>query len=95
MSVRAKDQHRDQVVESLRRAKFKFPGRQKVRGRGRVRYGRRMIYDCRVWVQVVLSRKWGFTDFNREDYTSKKDAGRLRSDGAYVQEIKDHGPLGY
>jgi len=30
MSVRAKDQHKAQVVESLRRAKFKFPGRQKI-----------------------------------------------------------------
>lgn len=31
ISVRAKDQHKAQVVEALRRAKFKFPGRQKVR----------------------------------------------------------------
>jgi len=30
MSVRAKDQHKAQVVEALRRAKFKFPGRQKI-----------------------------------------------------------------
>ena len=30
MSVRAKDQHKAMVVESLRRAKFKFPGRQKI-----------------------------------------------------------------
>jgi large subunit ribosomal protein L10e len=30
ISVRAKDQHKHLVVESLRRAKFKFPGRQKV-----------------------------------------------------------------
>lgn len=29
-SVRAKDQHKEQVIEALRRAKFKFPGRQKV-----------------------------------------------------------------
>ena len=30
ISVRAKDQHKAQVIESLRRAKFKFPGRQKI-----------------------------------------------------------------
>jgi len=30
LSVRAKDVHKDKVVEALRRAKFKFPGRQKV-----------------------------------------------------------------
>eukprot|EP00048_Salpingoeca_helianthica_P014265 m.220886 g.220886 ORF g.220886 m.220886 type:complete len:221 (-) comp15671_c0_seq1:74-736(-) len=30
MSIRAKDAHKAEVVESLRRAKFKFPGRQLV-----------------------------------------------------------------
>ena len=30
MSVRAKDAHKEKVVEALRRAKFKYPGRQKV-----------------------------------------------------------------
>lgn len=30
MSVRAKEQHKAQVIEALRRAKFKFPGRQKI-----------------------------------------------------------------
>lgn len=31
MSVRTKAQNKEHVVEALRRAKFKFPGRQKVR----------------------------------------------------------------
>lgn len=30
MSVRTSDRHRAAVIEALRRAKFKFPGRQKV-----------------------------------------------------------------
>lgn len=30
ISVRAKEQHKDNVIEALRRAKFKFPGRQKI-----------------------------------------------------------------
>lgn len=30
MSVRSNDRYKAQVVEALRRAKFKFPGRQKV-----------------------------------------------------------------
>ena len=30
ISVRARDQNKAEVIESLRRAKFKFPGRQKV-----------------------------------------------------------------
>ncbi len=32
MSIRTKDQYAPAVHEALRRAKFKFPGRQKVRG---------------------------------------------------------------
>lgn len=34
ISVRAYDKHKAHVVEALRRAKFKFPGRQKVGGGG-------------------------------------------------------------
>lgn len=30
ISIRSSDKYKAQVVESLRRAKFKFPGRQKV-----------------------------------------------------------------
>lgn len=30
MSVRAREQHESQLIEALRRAKFKYPGRQKV-----------------------------------------------------------------
>lgn len=30
MSVRARENHQASVIEALRRAKFKFPGRQKV-----------------------------------------------------------------
>jgi len=30
ISVRAKEQHKENVIEALRRAKFKFPGRQKI-----------------------------------------------------------------
>jgi len=30
LSVRARDTHKEKVIEALRRAKFKFPGRQKI-----------------------------------------------------------------
>ncbi|XP_054158262.1 60S ribosomal protein L10-like [Oppia nitens] len=30
ISVRVREQHKDNVIEALRRAKFKFPGRQKI-----------------------------------------------------------------
>ena len=35
MSVRCKDTHKEKAVEALRRAKFKYPGRQKVCGHNR------------------------------------------------------------
>lgn len=73
MSVRSKEASRPHLVEALRRAKFKFPGRQK----------------------VVLSRKMGFTDFNKDRYEELKAEGRLKVQGAYVQQLTDHGPLGY
>jgi len=71
MSVRSKDSSRDQVIEALRRAMFKFPGRQK----------------------VLLSRKWGFTQWNRDDFKSMLAEGRLRLDGNSVQYVPDHGKL--
>ena len=43
----------------MRRAKFKFPGRQK----------------------IVVSRNWGFTKYNRDDYVLWKQEGRLVNDG--------------
>jgi ribosomal protein L16/L10AE len=30
MSVRAKEAHKEHVIDALRRAKFKFPGRQRI-----------------------------------------------------------------
>ena len=73
MSVRTKDQHKAGAVEALRRAKFKYPGRQK----------------------VVLSRKWGFTKWNRDEYEAMMADGRLTKDGVGVKYHPEHGPLGY
>lgn len=71
MSVRSKDANKEHVVESLRRAKFKFPGRQK----------------------VILSRKMGFTPFDRERYQELKDNNRLVQAGSHVKYIPEHGRL--
>ena len=56
LSVRSTDKHRDSVVESLRRSKFKFPGRQK----------------------IYVSKKWGFTKWDRDQYEEMRAEGRLR-----------------
>jgi large subunit ribosomal protein L10e len=71
MSVRSKESNQPHLQEALRRAKFKFPGRQK----------------------VLLSRKVGFTPFAKDYYAEKKAEGLMRTDGAYLQEIKPKGRL--
>merc|ERR1712112_375316 len=71
MSVRTSDKHKANVIEALRRAKFKYPGRQK----------------------IYISRKWGFTKFDREDFETMLANGRLKPDGVSVQYKPEHGPL--
>merc|ERR1712071_733248 len=71
MSIRARENNKAQAIEALRRAKFKFPGRQK----------------------IFVSRKWGFTKWEKEDYIEMVQDGRLIPDGVSVQYKPDHGPL--
>ncbi|KAG6485834.1 hypothetical protein ZIOFF_054399 [Zingiber officinale] len=59
LSVRCKDSNNHNAQEALRRAKFKFPGRQK----------------------IIVSGKWGFTKFSRNDYVKWKSENRIVSDG--------------
>ena len=51
LSIRCKDSNAPVIQEALRRARYKFPGRQK----------------------IIVSRKWGFTNVNREDYPKLKE----------------------
>jgi len=71
MSVRSSDRYKAQVIEALRRAKFKFPGRQK----------------------IFVSKKWGFTKYDRDDFEKLKEERRFLPDGVGVQFISDHGTL--
>ncbi|XP_074647397.1 large ribosomal subunit protein uL16-like [Tubulanus polymorphus] len=71
MSVRARDNHKEHVIEALRRAKMKFPGRQK----------------------IYVSRKWGFTKWDKKDYEEMRADGRLVPDGVVAQYKPHHGPL--
>jgi large subunit ribosomal protein L10e len=63
LSVRCKESNKAVVLEALRRARYKFPGRQK----------------------IIISKKWGFTNVNKEDYLALKSERRVIPDGAYVQ----------
>ncbi|QRV91511.1 ribosomal protein L16p/L10e [Ceratobasidium sp. AG-Ba] len=63
LSIRTKESNAAVVMEALRRARYKFPGRQK----------------------IIVSRKWGFTNVNKEEYLRLKEEKRVLQDGAYVQ----------
>lgn len=71
MSVRSSDRYKAAVIEALRRAKFKFPGRQK----------------------IYVSKRFGFTKYDRDVYENLKADGRLAYDGCNVQYRPEHGPL--
>jgi hypothetical protein len=55
LSIRCKESNSAVIQEALRRARYKFPGRQK----------------------IIVSRKWGFTNVNREDYMKLKEEKRV------------------
>ncbi|KAL5473870.1 hypothetical protein EMCRGX_G028433 [Ephydatia muelleri] len=59
------------IGQVIMRAKFKFPGRQK----------------------IVVSKKWGFTKWPREQYEKMLEEGTLRPDGVNVQYTPNRGPL--
>lgn len=44
-------------------------------------------------LQIFVSRKWGFTKFDREDFEDLLAKGRLKPDGVTVQYLPEHGPL--
>ncbi|XP_048960477.1 60S ribosomal protein L10-like [Canis lupus dingo] len=70
-SIRTKLQNKEHVIEALRRAKFKFPGRQKIH----------------------ISKKWGFTKFNGDEFEDMVAEKRLIPDGCGVTYIPSRGPL--
>jgi large subunit ribosomal protein L10e len=55
MSIRCKDNNGPVIQEALRRARYKFPGRQK----------------------IIVSKKWGFTNVNRDAYQKLKEEKRV------------------
>ncbi|ELK06287.1 60S ribosomal protein L10 [Pteropus alecto] len=71
MSIRTKLQNKEHVIEALRRAKFKFPGRQKSH----------------------ISKKWGFTKFNVNEFEDTVAEKQLIPDGCGIKYVPNHGPL--
>ncbi|KAF2070957.1 hypothetical protein CYY_007730 [Polysphondylium violaceum] len=54
---------------------------------------RRSSYKFPGRQKIVVSKKWGFTSFDRETYQRLKSEGRLMNDGANVKVITEHGTL--
>uniref|UniRef100_A0A2I2ZI24 Uncharacterized protein n=1 Tax=Gorilla gorilla gorilla TaxID=9595 RepID=A0A2I2ZI24_GORGO len=71
MSILTKLQNKEHVIDALSRAKFKFPGRQKIH----------------------ISKKWGFTKFNANEFEDMVAEKQLIPDGCGVAYIPSHGPL--
>ncbi|XP_060035625.1 large ribosomal subunit protein uL16-like [Erinaceus europaeus] len=71
MSIQTKLQNKEHVIEVLCRAKFQFPGHQKIH----------------------ISKKWGFTKFNTDEFEDMVAETRLIPDGCGVKYIPNRGSL--
>jgi large subunit ribosomal protein L10e len=43
--------------------------------------------------KIVVSKKWGFTSLDRDEYVRRRQAGEVKGDGAYVKFLRRGGPL--
>lgn len=43
--------------------------------------------------KIIVSKNWGFTPLRREEYLEKRQEGRVKVDGAYVQFLGNHGSI--
>lgn len=51
------------------------------------------IHACICFLQIFVSKKWGFTKFDRARYEELRDEGRLAPDGCNVKYRPEHGPM--
>jgi large subunit ribosomal protein L10e len=54
---------------------------------------RRSRYKFPGQQKIIISKKWGFTNLNRDEYVVRREAGEIRDDGAYVKFMTKKGPL--
>ena len=43
--------------------------------------------------KIIVSKNWGFTPLRRDEYQEKRAEGKIRIDGAYVQFLRNKGPI--
>lgn len=100
ISIRCKDVHKPVIMEALRRARYKFPGRQKIIVSKKVRPPAPARPLSRLVTRLAdsappppASSQWGFTPVNRPEYEALRAEKKVIEDGAYVQFLRPHGPL--
>lgn len=54
---------------------------------------RRSMYKFPGRQKIIVSKNWGFTNLKRDEYLKLKNEGKLMSDGAYVQFLRNKGPI--
>ena len=43
--------------------------------------------------KIIVSKNWGFTPLRRDDYMQLRQEGKVKIDGAYVQFLRNKGPI--
>ena len=43
--------------------------------------------------KIIVSKNWGFTSLRRDEYLIKRQEGKIRIDGAYVQFLRNKGSI--
>ena len=43
--------------------------------------------------KIIVSKNWGFTPLRRDDYVKLRKEGKVKIDGAYVQFLRNKGPI--
>lgn len=54
---------------------------------------RRCRYKFPGQQKIIISKKWGFTNLNREEYMTRRQNGEIKEDGAFVKFLTKKGPL--
>ncbi|EZF16561.1 60S ribosomal protein L10-A [Trichophyton rubrum D6] len=54
---------------------------------------RRSMYKFPGRQKIIVSKNWGFTPLRREEYIRLRQEGRVKIDGAYVQFLRNKGPV--
>ena len=54
---------------------------------------RRSMYKFPGRQKIIVSKNWGFTPLRRDDYVERRKKGEVKIDGAYVQFLRNRGPI--